>query len=115
MKKLYILLVALFLVNGAMTQDCLPEGITFTNQAQIDNFQINHPNCNIILGNVTISGNDITNLNGLSVLNSIGGNLFIESNPSLTGLSGLNSLVSIGGDLIIDDNSVIANLSGLNS
>ena len=79
MKKFYILLIALFIVNGTIAQDCLPEGITFSTQAQIDNFQINHPNCNIILGDVTINGNDITNLNGLSVLNSIGGTLFIGS------------------------------------
>jgi S-formylglutathione hydrolase FrmB len=52
---------------------CLPQGITFTNQAQIDNFQTNYPGCTEIEGDVTIAGDDITNLNGLSVLTSIGG------------------------------------------
>lgn len=54
------------------SQPCLPEGITFNTQEQIDNFQINYPNCTEIEGGVLIEGTDITNLNGLSVITSIG-------------------------------------------
>ncbi len=50
MKKVIILLVALVWMNGAIAQPCLPEGITFTTQAQIDNFQINYPGCTEIEG-----------------------------------------------------------------
>ena len=119
MKKFLILLFALFIVNGTMAQDCLPEGITFTTQAQIDDFQTNYPNCNQIWGDMTIMGSNITNLNGLSNLNSIGGTLSINNNDILTNLSGLNSLVSIGGSLFIGGysggNPSLASLSGLNS
>jgi hypothetical protein len=38
----------------AYSQGCLPEGITFTTQAQIDSFQINYPGCNAVEGNVII-------------------------------------------------------------
>ena len=58
-------------------QACLPDGITFSTQEQIDNFQTNYPNCSEIEGSVAISGDDITNLNGLNVLTSIGGDLMI--------------------------------------
>jgi hypothetical protein len=47
---------------------CLPEGINFTTQAQIDNFQTNYPGCTEIEGDVLILGSNITNLTGLSVL-----------------------------------------------
>jgi len=83
MKKLYIILIALFMVSGARAQwssSCLPEGITFTNQAQIDSFQVNYPGCVEIEGFVTISGDEITNLNRLNVLTSIGGSLQIDGN-----------------------------------
>jgi len=75
MKKLS-LLFALLIPAFLTSQPCLPEGITFTTQAQIDSFQINYPNCTEIEGNIDIGdweGTDIDNLNALSVLTSIGG------------------------------------------
>jgi hypothetical protein len=56
----------------AISQPCLPDGITFNTQEQIDNFQINHPNCTEIEGGVVIEGDDITNLDSLIVITSIG-------------------------------------------
>lgn len=53
-------------------QSCLPDGITFSTQEQIDNFQINYPGCTEIEGGVIIEGDGITNLDGLNVINSIG-------------------------------------------
>jgi len=99
MKKFYLLLIALFAFNVASSQSCLPEGITFSTQAQIDNFHTNYPNCTQIEGSAVIwsSGTGINNLLGLNGLTSIGGNLIINNNNFLTNLSGLNSLTSIGG------------------
>ena len=74
MKRLSFLVIALLLIPlTAITQPCLPEGITFTTQAQIDSFQTNHPNCTEIEGDVIIGGDDITNLDGLNVLTAVGG------------------------------------------
>ena len=74
MKRLALLIViALLIQSTASSQPCLPDGITFQTQAEIDNFQTNYPNCNEIEGDVIISGDSITNLNGLSVVTSIGG------------------------------------------
>lgn len=55
------------------SQACLPQGITFSTQEQIDNFQTNYPDCTEIEGDVIIEGDEITNLDGLNVLNLIGG------------------------------------------
>ena len=81
MEKIAFTIIILFLVYGtALPQSYLPEGIEFTTQEQIDNFQTNNPGCTEIEGNIIILGNDITNLNGLSVATSIGGDINISGN-----------------------------------
>lgn len=76
MKNLFFLLTAVIIsFANATAQSCLPEGITFSTQEQIDNYQTNYPGCADIEENVKIQGAGIINLNGLSVLASIGGDL----------------------------------------
>ena len=79
MKKLSLItaisIYFLLLTYNSFSQPCLPEGITFTTQAQIDYFQNSYPDCTEIEGDVLIEGNDITNLDGLNVLTMVGGNL----------------------------------------
>ena len=115
MKKFYLLIIAFLAINSAMAQGCLPEGITFTTQEQIDNFQTDYPGCTEIEGDVHVKneGDIITNLNGLSILTSIGGYLVIELNNELTSLSGLDNVTSIGGFLWIDNSIALTSLSGL--
>ncbi len=116
MKKLILLLASMLVTNSfAFSQGCLPGGIMFTTQAGIDNFQANHPGCNEIEGDVTITGNNITNLNGLSVVNLIGGSLAIKNCNMLADLSGLDNLEYIGADLRIERNDSITSLEGLGS
>ena len=121
MKKLSLIIFVLILCQiTVLSRACLPEGISFTTQAQIDNFQSNNPGCYEIEGYVEINGDDITNLNGLTVLTSIVGDLTIGSilfgsNPVLTNLSGLNNLASIGGGLRIVHNDALTSLSGLDN
>lgn len=58
MKKIYTLLITFFIFGGAMGQlddpceSCLPDGIHFTTQAQIDRVQYNYPGCTEIEGDV---------------------------------------------------------------
>jgi len=115
MKNFFILLAALLALNSASAQSCLPEGITFSTQQQINAFQTNYPGCRQIEGNVTISGYNIINLNGLSVVNSIGGSLSIVTNEALTNLTGLDNLTTIGGHLYLEGNMTLANLDGLHN
>lgn len=81
----------------------------------IDSFQLNHPGCSVIRGNVVINGDDIINLNGLTSLSLIEGDLKILDNNCLTTLAGLNNVTGIGGDLIIAENDVLSNLTGLDN
>jgi len=116
MKK-SLLLIAVILISfaAANPQSCLPQGIIFSTQEQIDNFQTNYPGCTEIEGNVRIHGAGITNLNGLSVLTAIGGNLNIRLNSALTSLNGLEGLTSIGSSLVISNNYSLTSLTGLDN
>lgn len=116
MKKLFLLCFILsFFQLAAFSQSCLPEGITFTSKAQIDSFQVNYPGCTIIEGDVTIAGNDISNLAGLNVLDSILGKLDIGGGNDLIDLSGLESLKFIGESLNVDFCEYLRYFSGLNN
>jgi acyl-[acyl carrier protein]--UDP-N-acetylglucosamine O-acyltransferase len=126
MKKLAITIAFIlsYIILFAQTEDsCLPEGITFTTQEEIDSFQINYPGCTEIEGNLSIGingGTNITNLNGLNILSSIGGDLIIAGNDILINLTGLENLTVIGGSLWIGDdnfegNASLINLNGLDN
>src|SRR5210317_503102 len=101
MKKHVILIIAFLLpvLNFIYTQSpCLPEGITFTSQAQIDSFPINYPGCTEIEGDLKIDEHihgNITNLDSLYSITSIAGNMSVGGNKALMSLSGLESLTSV--------------------
>ncbi len=76
MKKIIFTVIAAAIgYSFVFSQPCLPEGIWFETQEQIDNFQNNYPGCTEIMGTVLIEGSNITNLDGLQVITAIGGYL----------------------------------------
>ncbi len=110
------LLLVLSFSYTVSAQDCLEAGITFTTQAEIDNFSINFSGCTNIKGNIRIkerNSKNITNLNGLSQITSIEGDLKVSDNTKLTSLKGLNNLTSIGGLFGIWGNTSLENISDL--
>ena len=118
MKRLiFLIIVSLLVQTKLLSQSCLPEGIVFTTQEQIDNFQTDNPDCTEIEGDVVIGGwpptENITNLNGLNVVTSIGGYLHIEHNLALVNLEGLDNLDSIGDWFVCKGNISLINLTGL--
>jgi len=96
-----------------VTPYCMPNGATFSTQAEIDNFPIYHPFCIEIGGDVVINGNDITNLDSLISLKSIDGDLEIHTNEVLENLSGLDSLGSINGNFKVYLNDILTDFTGL--
>ncbi len=97
-------------------QSCLPEGILFYGQSEIDNFPTNYPDCKHIEGFVEINlGFDsIHNLDSLSQIESIGQGLLIQE-TDLTSLAGLDNLKSVGGTLNIKGNYELTSLEHLSS
>ena len=120
MKKLIISMIILlcifFISHKGLAQGCLPEGITFGSQAQIDNFKSDYPGCTQIEGDVSITkgswGNNAYNLDSLNILTYIGGDLTI-TNTGLISLKGLENLQMISGTITITGNSMLTSLSGL--
>ena len=115
MKNLLFIIVFALISFTLASQSCLPEGIIFQNQADIDNFQVNFPGCAHIEGDVEIEGDHIYNLDGLSVVTAIGGQLYITNNDSLTDITGLSALTGIWGSLLISSNPMLTSLEGLES
>ncbi len=115
MKSLFTLL--LLFPGLVFAQTCIPfpGTINFTTQAQIDAFATNYPGCTEIEGNVVIQGAGITNLNGLSGVTSVGGDLQFFNNSALTSLSGLSGLTSIGESLLFSNNDALSSLDGLSA
>ncbi len=115
---LYIVILLTIITFRLNSQSCLPNGITFTSQQEIDNFANNYPGCTEILGYVSIyspDDNNIVNLNGLSQITAINGNLSITHNYSLSNFSGLDNLETIGGKLNVQNNWNLTSVSELNS
>lgn len=115
MRTITTTLFIIFLSFSSYSQDCGAGGITFATQADVDAFYVVYPGCTNIIGNVTIHGNNITNLDGLSQILSMDGNLAIDSNIVLNNINGLSGIKYIGKDLIIKNNNSLLNLSGLSS
>lgn len=123
MKKIALLILFAIISSTSIAQSCLPEGITFYTQQQVDNFLTNYPDCSEIEGEVKIHNSiSISNLNGLQSIISIGGNLSIYYNFNLESLTGLENLASIGGNLIIGGPlypvfapAALTNLTGLDN
>lgn len=114
----YLFAILVFTTTKTQAQPCLPNGITFTTQSQIDSFPINFPNCTEIEGFVDITGG-ISSLIGLQQVSYIGSDLKIIGNNTfpfyLETLSGLDSLLHVGGDLKIQFNYGLTSLNGLNN
>lgn len=112
-KTFLITFIATFLFSHrAIAQSCLPGGIAFYSQTEVNNFRANYPGCTVIEGDVRISGGGITNLDSLKGLTAIGGQLFME-NLGITSLGGLSNLTHVGGDFTLYNINKINNLSGL--
>ena len=97
-----------FTFPGGNPQLICPGDITLSSQAEVDAW----PGCTIVEGNLTISGNDITDLSPLNTLNTVRTLLDIDNNGSLTNLNGLENLDSVG-VLFITSNAVLNDLNGL--
>jgi len=117
-KSIFIVFLFFNFITLNHSQTCLPNGIIITSQQQINDFATDYPDCESIGGNVRIielTSGDITNLNGLSQITSIGKGLYIMNNSSLTSLNGLDNLISIGSSISIDGNDVLTDLNAFSS
>jgi hypothetical protein len=62
-----------------------------------------------------VSGDDITNLDGLGQITGVEGGLRIVYNPLLTNLNGLSNLTYVNDEIWIQENAILTSLRGLDS
>ena len=110
--KSILLLFSLIIVCESSAQ-CPVFHVTLSSQAQVDAFPTTYSGCPVLPFNLTIDGADITNLNGLNGITSVGGDLYISNNPMLNNVDGLSGLTSVGGFLFIESNALLTNVDGL--
>lgn len=94
---------------------CPPGNMTFTSQAQLNDFKSQYPNCTQISGDLVIQGNDITDVSPLNKIQNIGGYLLINSNPQLTNVDGLSALATVTTNIGIWSNPKLTNVDGFAS
>ena len=104
-------------INSSMGDVCPkdPKGnvaYSFKNQAQVDSFKTDYPDCYVI-PYLTIKGDSISNLDGLSNIKAVGHDVDIgPGNFGLVSLSGLNNLLYVYGDINISNNVSLTNING---
>ena len=86
------------------------QDVVLNSQADVDAFEAS---TTTIVGNLTIEGNDITDLINLSNLTSVSGYLDIRYNDALTNVDSLANLTSVGGYLQVYSNNALTNIDGL--
>jgi hypothetical protein len=112
--SILILFLSLLMLNypaSLHAQECVGD-YYLTTQTEVDNF-----NCTRVTGSLTIieaiTGN-ITNIDGLYGLTSVGGTFRLQRNVSLNDVDGLSALNSVGALMIFENNTLI-NLDGLSA
>jgi len=80
-------------------------------QLDVDSFPLLYPDCHSIEGSLTIDGPGISNLEALSVITQIQGDLSILNTELLTSLHGFHNLTGLGGNLILGDNKTLTDIS----
>ncbi|MEM7085598.1 MAG: T9SS type A sorting domain-containing protein [Bacteroidota bacterium] len=93
---------------------CPVGDLLLNTQAQVDDFATTYPGCTQMDGELMIFDPGITNLNGLSVLESVG-SLTIAFTTGLTNVSGLQGLELTGANpkISLDNNSGLTSIFGL--
>ncbi|MEZ4758081.1 MAG: T9SS type A sorting domain-containing protein [Flavobacteriales bacterium] len=116
-----LLLIGIGSVPIAHPQNCLPQGITFNLQSEVDAFPTTYPGCAQIDGFLRIGpsndgfGGGITDLTPLSQITSVGGYLLVEFTIGLGSLDGLDNLASVGGYLKLNVNDNLSDITALSN
>jgi len=104
----FFLFFVCFFLNQTIQAQCDAD-IELHTQSEVDFFASTY-NCTHIAGNLSISGTDITNLDGLNNLLSIENHLDIRGNADLLSIEGLNNLTNVGGHIVIALNESLVSI-----
>ncbi len=114
---IFCLLTSLSIFTNTITAQSCVANIVLASQTDVDNFQTNYA-CSVIDGNLMIQtggASAIVNLDGLSAIESVTGDLQITVNTSLIDISGLSNIHTVGNNLIVGFNPVLTNVDALSN
>ena len=115
MKYLFIFIL-FFQLSILASQDCLPQGISFKTQQEVNDFKKNYPDCSRILGDVRI-GEDSNDppwyFDSLSNVKNFGNNFIVYQADLMRDFRGLQNLENIVGILDLSYAGSILNITGL--
>jgi len=125
-KALLLPFILTVLFTFKANAQCPTGTVTFTTQAQVDQFAIDYPNCTSISGalqigpHISLEPSNITDLSPLAGITNVSGNLYIQNNGTLQNVDGLNittvgGWLYVGGDNSTNTNLQLTNLNGLSS
>lgn len=108
--SLFLFLV--FSSSVVLAQNCFPNDLMITTQADLNFFASNYSSCTVIDGSLIIDGTTITDLSALANITLVNGDLEIED-TALIDLNGLDNLVQVKGGVKIRRNDLLTSLNGL--
>ena len=111
---LQIVLLIVFCTNVSISQSCFPNGITFLSQSDLDLFPYLYPDCTTIEGDLIINSENITNVDSLYNITKVEGKLEIYD-TQISDLCGLSNLDTVNYGITIGWSHNLTNLEGLNS
>jgi hypothetical protein len=112
MHSQHLISIVFFLASLAGSSGTWAETKLCTNPVLASQDEVNAFDCDSVSGNLSIIG-EVNNVDGLSMLTSVEGNLVISGAPALDNLDGLANLTSVGGDLTIAVNPALDNCQGI--
>ncbi len=87
-------------------------------QADVEEYIATYSNCPDVPGTLRIGTlfseppSNITDISGLSFLNSVGSSILVFQNPNLNSLNGLQNINSVSNSININSNNALTNLEG---
>ena len=113
MNSLFTLLIGLLFFTCEIFGQCPPAGVTITSKADLENYALIYPDCEVIDGDLHISSADINDLHAFNNVRKINGSFSLSNNAELTDISGLSSLNQVEGYVRIQNNVALLSLNGL--
>ncbi len=118
MRILIVIILSVIIFCKLSSQESCSGNIVFRRQSQVDSFPILNPGCKVVNGFITITGNDIKNLDSLSSIREVKGDLVVRYTTKLKSLNGLSNIenVALGFIIIFNDSlQVIDQFNALKS
>ncbi|QXP78915.1 MULTISPECIES: T9SS type A sorting domain-containing protein [Winogradskyella] len=110
-----LLSLALLFFSFNINAQCPTTQVNLSTQADIEAFILNYPNCSDLQSTLSIQGSGVSDITGLSFINSVQGNVLLYYLDNLLSLEGLQNITTISGKLDIKSLNASTDFSSLSN